>query len=68
MADHVEVLSARFHEIYQKEAHRRGDVRHADQYEDLSEETKEWDRALARWVLANFDPRFSFQDGEVPEP
>jgi hypothetical protein len=59
----VESLSARFHDIYQKEAHRRGDVRHADSYDELSEDTKEWDRVLARWVLANFTPNF---DGELP--
>ena len=47
----VEELSSILHGIYQKEAHRRGDVRHADRYEDLSEETKEWDRVLARWIL-----------------
>ena len=54
----LEALSARLHEIYQKEAHRRGDVRHADAYEDLPEATKEWDRVLARWILAHWTPRF----------
>jgi hypothetical protein len=54
----LEVLSARLHEIYQKEAHRRGDVRHADAYEDLPEATKEWDRVLARWILAHWIPLF----------
>jgi hypothetical protein len=54
----LEALSARLHEVYQKEAHRRGDVRHADAYADLPEATKEWDRVLARWVLAHWTPRF----------
>lgn len=54
----LEALSARLHDVYQKEAHRRGDTRHADLYADLSEDTKEWDRVLARWILENFAPRF----------
>lgn len=61
-----EALSARFHDIYQKEAHRRGDVRHADAYEDLSDATKEWDRVLARWVVAHFIPNFDPSEG-LPE-
>ena len=59
----VEELSARFHDIYQKEAHRRGDVRHADAYADLSDATKEWDRVLARWVIAHFVPAFDPKEG-----
>lgn len=59
----VEALSARLHEIYQAEAHRRGDVRHADAYEDLPNDTKEWDRVLARWILAHWTPRFDLVEG-----
>lgn len=62
----IEALSSRSHDIYQKEAHRRGDVRHADIYADLSEPTKEWDRVLARWVLEHFEPRFDPAEG-LPE-
>ncbi len=63
----VDVLSARLHEIYQKEAHRRGDVRHADNYKELPELTKEWDRVLARWILKWWKPKFSYEDGnELP--
>lgn len=47
----VEARSSDAHDAYQAEAHRRGDVRHADAYADLSEPTKEWDRVLVRWVL-----------------
>lgn len=60
----VEALSSRLHDVYQLEAHRRGDVRHDDDYATLSEDTKEWDRVLARWILRNFAPRFS--PDEVP--
>lgn len=60
---YVEALSARLHEIYQAEAHRRGDVRHADAYDDLPEATKEWDRVLARWVLLHWSPRFNPEEG-----
>jgi hypothetical protein len=52
----IDKLSAVLHEIYQLEAHRRGDVRHADNYDDLSEDTKEWDRVLARWILKYWIP------------
>lgn len=61
----LEALSARLHDIYQLEAHRRGDVRHADRYEDLSEPTKEWDRVLARWILRYWTLRFP--DGGLPD-
>lgn len=65
MSIDLEELSARFHDIYQKEAHRRGDVRHHDDYAALPEATKEWDRVLARWVLEHFQPRFD-PTGELP--
>lgn len=47
----VEKLAAKFHEIYQKEAKKQGDIRHSDEYEDLSENIKEFDRVLARYVI-----------------
>jgi hypothetical protein len=47
----VESLSRKFHEIYMKEARRQGDVRHKDNYDELPENTKEFDRVLARYVL-----------------
>ncbi len=50
----IEKLASQFHQIYQDEAKRQGDVRHADKYEDLSENIKEFDRVLARYVLENF--------------
>jgi hypothetical protein len=62
----LEALSARLHDIYQVEAHRRGDVRHADRYEDLPEPTKEWDRVLARWILQYWTPNFDHQNGLPP--
>jgi hypothetical protein len=62
----VERLSARLHEIYQAEAHRRGDVRHADAYDDLSDDTKEWDRVLARWILVHWAPKFDVAEGFPP--
>lgn len=51
----VESLAAKFHDIYQQEAKRQDDVRHKDAYADLSENIKEFDRALARYVLENFE-------------
>lgn len=62
----VEALSARLHDIYQKEAHRRGDVRHAERYEDLPDATKEWDRVLARWILWYWNPVFDLTKGFPP--
>ena len=47
----VETLSAQLHEIYMAEAKRQGDVRHADRYEDLPENIKEFDRVLARFII-----------------
>ena len=48
----VEELAAKFHEVYQVEARRQGDVRHKDAYSDLPENIKEFDRVLARYVLS----------------
>lgn len=48
--DDTEARAAEAHAVYQMEAHRRGDVRHAESYNDLPEATKEWDRVLVRWV------------------
>lgn len=62
----IEALSARLHEIYQKEAHARGDVQHADCYEDLPDATKEWDRVLARWIVKHWIPCFDPANGLPP--
>lgn len=51
----VEELAAKFHELYQQEAKRQGDVRHVDDYADLSENIKEFDRVLARYVFRLLD-------------
>ena len=56
MAWTEESLARKFHEVYQQEAKRQGDVRHKDDYDDLPENIKEFDRVLARFVLANFRP------------
>ena len=48
----VERLAEEFHNAYQAEARRQGDVRHKDAYADLPENIKEFDRVLARHVLA----------------
>lgn len=47
----VEALAEKLHEIYQQEAHRQGDVRHKDDYADLPDNIKEFDRVLARYIL-----------------
>jgi hypothetical protein len=47
----IEALSAQFHAIYQQEASRQGDVRHPTAYTDLKENTKEFDRVLARFIM-----------------
>jgi hypothetical protein len=49
--EEVEQLAREFHEVYQREAKRQGDVRHHDDYDALSENVKEFDRALARHVI-----------------
>lgn len=55
--DDTEARSAEAHEVYQIEAHRRGDVRHPDAYAELKDSTKEWDRVLVRWVAATIRGR-----------
>lgn len=47
----VEVLSSKLHAIYQQEARRQGDVRHHDDYSQLAEHTKEYDRVLAHFII-----------------
>lgn len=47
----VEVLSSKLHDIYMIEAHRQGRVLHAEKYEDLAENIKEYDRVLARFII-----------------
>jgi hypothetical protein len=51
-----ESLARKLHQIYQDEAKRQGDVRHHDSYDQLAENVKEFDRVLARFILANFRP------------
>lgn len=51
-----EKLSERIHEVYQKEAKRQDDVRHVDDYTSLSEDVKDFDRALAAFILNNLIP------------
>lgn len=50
--ERIEELAAELHEVYMKEATRHGDVRHAEDYNDLPENIKEFDRALARFILS----------------
>src|SRR6266702_838271 len=52
----TEALAERFHLVYQDEARRQTDqdadsLRHPDEYSELAERTKDYDRALARFVL-----------------
>lgn len=55
MDEDVEKLAAKFHEVYQKEAMRQDDELKSIKYEDLPEQTKEFDRVLARHVLKAMD-------------
>lgn len=53
----IESLSAELHALYQQEARRQAGtgedtVRHPDDYASLPEHTKEYDRVLARFILA----------------
>ena len=50
----IEALARQFHTVYQEEAKRQGDVRHHDDYDQLPENIKDFDRALARYVLTTF--------------
>jgi hypothetical protein len=50
----MEELARQIHGVYQEEASRQGDVRHPEDYEDLEERFREYDRALARWIIDEF--------------
>ena len=52
----IESLAEKFHEIYQKEARKQNDIRHADDYKSLPENIKEFDRVLAKYVIENYEP------------
>lgn len=52
----VETLAAEIHNVYQREAERQKDVRHPDDYDELPENLKDYDRALAKWVVRRFRP------------
>lgn len=57
MIPDVERLAAELHAVYQHEARRQAEagedeVRHPDDYASLPEHTKEYDRVLARFILA----------------
>jgi hypothetical protein len=52
----TEALAIRFHAVYQEEARRQAELgadelRYPDNYDDLPEHTKDYDRALAMFVL-----------------
>lgn len=51
----IEKSSSEAHDAYQEEAHRRGDVRHPDLYEELKESTKEWDQNAKLYSEDGFD-------------
>jgi hypothetical protein len=55
----LELLSALFHAIYQREAHRQAEqgadaVRHDEDYYALPEHTKDYDRALALFFMSDW--------------
>ena len=55
MSEDLETLSAKLHDVYQVEAKRQAvelgrHVRHPDNYFDMVESAKEYDRALARFI------------------
>jgi len=52
----VEDLAAKLHTLHQREAKRQGDVRHQDAYAQLAENTKEFHRVLARFILKYASP------------
>lgn len=65
-ADRIEEALAReFHAVYQAEAKRQGDMRHADEYDDLPENVKEYDRVLARYVLERYVPAAALREAQA---
>jgi hypothetical protein len=69
--EELEKIASAFHTVYQKEAERQGDKRHKDNYVELSENIKEFDRVLVRHVLkalelAFFELEKEFEDEIIP--
>ena len=50
----VNTLARLLHFVYQQTAKDLDDVRHPDAYDDLEDHIKEYDRAIARFVLEMF--------------
>lgn len=51
MQKELEWLASEFHNVYQQEAKKQGDVRHKDNYYDLPENIKDFDRALVQYLI-----------------
>ena len=56
----VETLSAQFHDVYMIEANKQGNTRNKQNYNDLAENVKEYDRVLARYVLSLAIPKVKY--------
>jgi hypothetical protein len=55
----VEELAREIHAIYQAEArrqHPRAKLKYPDDYDVLPNNVKDYDRAIARWILEGFRP------------
>ena len=55
--DNIEAMSAKIHTVYQEEAKQQNNVKYSDNYDELPENIKEYDRVLATWIIKNFTPR-----------
>jgi len=65
--EELEEISAAFHKVYQLEAEKQGDKRHKDNYKELSENIKQFDRVLVLHVLKALELAFLELDKEYDD-
>jgi hypothetical protein len=55
----IEKIAHLIHGVYMEEARRQNDVRHPEPYDQLTDKMKNYDRALARFILKNITVQIS---------
>jgi len=64
MKDIIEPLASKIHQIYQQESKRQNNVKYPDNYYELPEHIKDYDRVIARFILENYVLKKKYNTGE----